>query len=382
MFYYLILGSVYFFQFPIYRSVGTGDLAILLLNLYCLVSANISVPREKYVYILGAFFAWLVFGALFINDLDLDLFFNRILRLSNLFLGILLIPNVLVKNRFDLVKMLNAMFIYCLALSSLTIFEVISNETGNFVDFRLVGREFERVSDRPCAVYSEPSIIAIVLLCSNFVIFFSQKAFALKQALPNFVLGLNSVAIIVTSSVAGIIGLVGLFIITVNFNLKKNLLGFGVLILIVFGLNFDKNFKDLALRLSNIVNLEDNSANQRLIGSWSVPFYYLDNIVVGAGTGSEVKFLDEVDLVGEQISMYNAKINNSLAFIFLENGIIGLSLFLFLIASFVNVNRILPAMVIFYCFSHGQYFSSLLWWKVIIFLSIKSLKTRSDGQSG
>ncbi|MDB4779805.1 hypothetical protein OAG14_02130 [Akkermansiaceae bacterium] len=325
------------------------------------------------------FFFWLVAGVLFLDNPDLELYFNRVFRLTNLFFGVLVIPNVLFKTKVDFVKTLNAICFCCGILCVLTLVEVIMVKMGYYADFRLVGKEFDKASDRPCAIYSETSIIGIILVICNFLIFSAQEILNKKRALWDALLALNSITIIFTASVSGIIGLFGFIILSANSKLKQYLVFFSFISLVTFFLNVDRFSKDLEERFNRIVKSEDNSANQRLIGAWSVPFYHLDNLVVGAGTGHEVRFLAEVNLIGEQISIYNAKSNNSLAFVFLENGAIGLVLFLILIYSFLGVDKLLPIIILFYCFSHGQYFSSILWWSVIVFLSAKSLKMHRKG---
>ncbi|MDB4114572.1 hypothetical protein N9572_03500 [Flavobacteriaceae bacterium] len=375
---YLFILSFFLFQAAFYNSMGYADLVILLLNLYYLVSNRIKLPKTKYKNLLIVFFCWLLIEPLFLSEFDVGFFVNRILRLVNLFLGVLIIPRVLFRNKNDLFKAIKFLCIICGLLFILTMLEFIMLKLGYNFDLRLINRDIPKVTTKPYSIYSEPSIFAIVLVCSNFIIFSTKKRFNKSKTYFNFFIYINIITILLTFSFSGLAGL--LLFVSLSLKIKTNIFIISSIFISSLFINMnDGIFNDnVVVRFDKVINKEDNSANQRLIGSWTVPFLLLDNIYIGSGTGQEIPFLEKFNLTGQDnFSGFNAKINNSLALIFLENGIIGLIIFLLLIFSFYKVHKLLPLLILFYSFSSGSYFAAVIWCVVIIFISL-SLIDKQD----
>lgn len=375
---YLFVLSIILFQLPVFSSLGLADLVIFLLNVFYIVSKRIKLPKTKYKNLLLVFFFWLVIGPFFVNEIDITFFVNRLLRLLNLFFGVLIIPSILFRNKKGLFKAMKFLCIICGLLFILTIIELILTNFNMNFDLRLLNRDELKINIRPYTIYSEPSILAIVLVLSNYMIFYAKKVFNKSITFFNFFLFINTITVLLTLTFSGIIGLLSFLILTLQTRTKI----YVILSILLLSLFIDANNRaideNIIQRYDKIVNNEDNSANQRLIGSWTIPFLFIDNIYVGAGTGQEILFLDKLNLNGvDNFSQFTPKINNSLALIFLENGLIGLFIFVLLILSFHKINKFLPIIILYYTFVHGSYFSALIWCTIVIFIALSLIK-KSD----
>jgi hypothetical protein len=295
-----------------------------------------------------------------------------------LFLGVLIIPSLIFRNKKDLFKGINFLCIICGLLFILTTLEFIFIQLNFNFDIRLLNRDVMKINSKPYSIYSEPSILAIVLTFSNYIIYYSKNIFIKFKTFYNYILLFNVVTILLTLTFTGIIGLLSFLILTLNTKAKIYVIISFFILALFSNLNVDiinENFKQ---RFDKIINNEDNSANQRLIGSWTVPYLFLDNINIGVGAGQEISFFEQINTRGiENMSELNLKINNSLALVFLENGVIGLVIFLLLILSFYRVYYMLPIVILFYTFSHGSYFSCVLWLPIILFISL-NLNQKSE----
>lgn len=366
---YIFILSFFLFQLPIYSSVGFADLIIFLLNIYYLVFAKIKFPKANYKKLTLIFFFWLIISPIFLSEFDGQLFVNRILRVSNVLLGVLIIPRLLFKRKDDLFKYTKFLCFICGLLFILVVIEFIYIQYDLIFDIRLIGRDFTKIPE-VYSIYSEPSILALVLVFSNYIIFYTKNIFNKSKDFFRFFIIINSISILLTFSFIGIVGL--LLILIFRSTTKQKIYILSPIIMLLFLIEINNTFirSNFIDRFENIINKEDNSANQRLIGAWTAPFLHLENLYIGSGTGHEMYFFEKAKVRSfDNISMNNQKINNSLAVVFLENGIIGLAIFLLLILSFYKVNKFLPALILYYSFSHGEYFSAFLWLFIILFIS-------------
>ena len=375
---YIFILSFFLFQLPIYSSLGLADLVVLLLNVFYIVGHKIKLPKTKYKNLIIVFLCWLLFQPFFLDEFDGIYFINRILRLVNLFLGVLIIPSLIFRNKKDLFKGINFLCIICGLLFILTTLEFIFIQLNFNFDIRLLNRDVMKINSKPYSIYSEPSILAIVLTFSNYIIYYSKNIFIKFKTFYNYILLFNVVTILLTLTFTGIIGLLSFLILTLNTKAKIYVIISFFILALFSNLNVDIINENFTQRFDKIINNEDNSANQRLIGSWTIPYLFLDNINIGVGAGQEISFFEQINTRGiENMSELNLKINNSLALVFLENGVIGLVIFLLLILSFYRVYYMLPIVILFYTFSHGSYFSSVLWLPIILFISL-NLNQKSE----
>ena len=329
---YIFILSFFLFQVSVYNSVGLADLVIFLLNLYYLLNNRIKLPKTKYKNLLLLLFCWLLIEPIFVSEFDVVFFANRILRLVNLFLGVLIIPRILFRNKNDLFNSIKFLCIVCGLLFILAVLEFIMLKSGNNFDIRLINRGLIKAAIKPYSIYSEPSVLAIVLVISNFIIFSTIEKFSKSKTYFSFFIFINIITTLLTLSLTGVLGT--LILLTFIFKTKTKVYFILSIFISSLFININEGIinDNVILRFDKIMNNEDNSANQRLIGSWTVPYLLLDNIYVGAGTGQEIPFLDKFNLTGlDNFSSFNVKINNSLALIFLENGLIGLFIFVLLI---------------------------------------------------
>lgn len=375
---YIFILSLFLFQLPIYSSVGLADLVVLYLNLFYIIGYKIKLPKTKYKNLIIVFLCWLLFQPFFLDEFDGIYFINRILRLVNLFLGVLIIPSLIFRNKKDLFKGINFLCIICGLLFILTTLEFIFIQLNINFDIRLLNRDVMKIHSKPYSIYSEPSILAIVLTFSNYIIYYSKNIFIKFKTFYNYILLFNVVTILLTLTFTGIIGLLSFLILTLKTKSKIYVIISFFILSLFSNLNVEIFNENIIQRYEKIINNEDNSANQRLIGSWTVPYLFLDNINIGVGAGQEISFLDQINTRGiENFSEFNMKINNSLALVFLENGVIGLVIFLLLVFSFYKVYKMVPIVILFYTFSHGSYFSGVLWVAIILFISLSLIK-KSD----
>lgn len=375
---YIFVLSFFLFQLPIYSTVGLADFVFCLFNISYFLSKRIELPKTKYKNLIILFFLWLVIEPFFINEIDFTFFIKRLLRLVNLFFGVLIIPRVLSRNKKDMLEAIKFLCIICGLLFVLTTIEFIMLKLNLNIDIRLLNRDVLKTAEKPYSIYSEPSILAIILVISNYIIFYAKNVSNKSKNYFDFFIILNIITVLLTFTLSGFIGILSFLILTLQTREKI----YVVLSIALLSLFIDANNsminENIIQRFDKIINKEDNSANQRLIGSWTVPFLFMDNIVVGAGTGQEIPFLDKLNLNGvNDFSQLTPKINNSLALIFLENGIVGVFIFVLLILSFYKIHKLLPVIILYYAFVHGSYFSALIWCAVVIFITL-SLIQKSD----
>lgn len=368
---YLLVLSLFLFQIPVYSSLSIGDVIISILNIYAFLFTKIKLKKGYFNIILIIFFVWLTMTPLFLNDIDTSFYINRLLRLSNLFIGVLIIPNTILKNTKDLYYIIKFLAIICLFLSILIFVEFFSLAVSIKFDIRLSSRDIEKVALRPYSIFSEPSIAAIVLMMSTFILYSFIKEYKNLKKLLTIVIMINLLAMILTLSFTGLLGVLSILILNLKSNSTKVIIAISFVLFIfityVYESNFTKNFSE---RFNSVIAQNDNSSNQRLMGSWIVPIAFVRNIYIGEGTGQESYKLEKYDISKiEFFSQYNLKINNSFALILFENGIIGLTIFILLTISFFKKQKFIPVIICLFAFVHGSYFYGILWITIIILLS-------------
>lgn len=369
---YILVVVFFFFQVVVYSSLGVGDLGILIINLYLIINKKRRPLKGRFKVILLMFFLWLLVSPFILNNLDMSLYINRMFRLSNIFIGVILISSRLTNNPFVFYKMIRMISYASIIISILIVIEYLLGLVGFNLDLRLVGREVEKSNLRPHSIYSEPSIAAMVLFMASIIIYAVSKVEALNSKIFSIAIFFSLLGMITTLSFTGLMGAIIIIITNLRQRKTKIFLSLLLVLLAIFVNVRDGDFLgNFTNRFENILNQDDNSANQRLVGSWLVPMTFVENIYLGEGTGQEVVKLEKYDFSKiEKFSELNLKINNSLALILYENGLIGLILFSLLILSLWKRDHFIPIVMIFYCFVHGAYFFSLLW-MTIIFLLIK-----------
>ena len=134
-----------------------------------------------------------------------------------------------------------------------------------------------------------------------------------------------------------------------------------------------------AERLGTVFAMEDASANQRFLGTWTLPIYGLDmynSLLWGLGTGQTGSFLAQSGILTEgMLDADNLTLSNTLSMIFLQNGILGLTFFLFFLYFFFRKRSFfLFVIALLYCFSICEY-GALLWSFLVLSESILNKTT-------
>ena len=317
---FLLIIALVFFQTPFFNTFSIGDLALLIFNsFYFLQFKKIPEVILKKEFFLFAFIIWIIISIFLINDFNLSTYLNRFFRLSVVFLSYFCIQSYFHFRPIKIMNLPRYILILNFLIIGLIIIEFISTLYGDKIDFRLTYRELELNSYRIRSIFTEPSILSIFLVCISL--------FILKYA-------------------------------NESNNLKYYKAIIAMVLAIFFALNqFNLKFNE---RLDRIIDNEDNSANQRVLGSWAASHLLSNNIYYGNGLGheSQIKHL-KIDI--DNFSKLNPKLNNSFAVFYYENGLIGLFLILGFILSKFRMHKYLVFFAIFFCFSHGSYFYAIFW---------------------
>ena len=245
------------------------------------------------------------------------------------------------------------MLILNFLIIGLLLIEFISTFMGDKFDFRVTYRDLELNSNRIRSVFTEPSILSIFLVyISIFIIKYAKESNNLK--FYKAIIIINIFGILLTFSIIGIMG-----ILIITFFLFKKFYKFVVIVSAIFFALFQLNL-ELTERLNSIIDKEDGSANQRVLGSWVAAHFLSDNIYYGNGLGHESQLKDIIIDI-DNFSKFNPKLNNSFAVFYYENGLIGLILVLSFILSNLYSNKYFVFFALFFCFSHGSYFYTIFW---------------------
>ena len=369
---WLVISSIILYQTRIISTVGFGDLAILLFTLLFFSNRDNkkSFTLKKDLisdYLIIIFLLWIIVSAFIINEFEFSsAYFNRLLRFSNVILGFYVIKKYYYSNPQKFLGLIINLFYANIGICIIALIELMLIKLEFNPDFRLIYRDVEVGSSRIRAFYSEPSILSIVITFLNLIYFRFYKILDTRKIIIIF--SLNIFVLFQTLSIIGLAGLLLTlpFFVYILFK-RKILLKSSIFLLPLFFIvpSIDPLMIE---RLQYIAFFQDASANQRLYGSWSIPWNQVDNLYIGRGLGEERNLSDSF-LVADFVSSYNQKINNALAFILYENGFIGMVIFCGFIISKISYNFIFSLALIYFCFSHGAYYKCGLW-TVLAILSV------------
>ena len=243
-------------------------------------------------------------------------------------------------------------------------FEGITTTTGRSL------KESFRIS----SIFNEPSYLVIYLNFSLLVIseFYSQYKHRSKINYK-ILLIVIFIVIIIARSLVGFILLT--FVLTIynhtifGNRVKKNKFKFFLIFLIFSGLTIILN-QD---RIQAVTNLEDGSANHRLLGSIEISNKIIENdfYLTGVGLGQQKLFLEK-----KQFSFYDhffmkgfsrsSGINNMFILIFIQIGIIGLFLYLLFLYRTFKLQKKIFLFFIVSGFGWAYTFNPLYWFSISI----------------
>jgi hypothetical protein len=351
---FLLIIALVLFQMPFFNTLSVGDLALIIFNMFYIIKfkkfPKIVFKNEKllFVYIL-----WFILSLFLIDDYDSSLYFNRLLRLMNVIIAYFFIQSYFHLRPIKIKKLIRYVLILNYLILGLLVIEFISMYIGDRIDFRVSYRDMELNTNRIRSVFTEPSILSIFLVyISIFIIKYAKESNNLKFYRPIIIINIS--AILFTLSFVGLVGLI-----IVVFFLFDKAYKFVPIVLALFLVLFQTNL-EIADRFDIIIDSEDNSANQRILGSWIASYSLSNNMYFGNGLGHESQIKDIRTRV-DYFSKFNSKLNNSFAVIYYENGLIGLILVLSFILSNFYSNKYFVFFATFFCFSHGAYFYTLFW---------------------
>lgn len=201
--------------------------------------------------------------------------------------------------------------------------------------------------DRLKLWYTEPSVLALTV----FLVYILYLYFNDYRLNVGLFVGVN-VALILINSVTAV--LCAIVLSMFFFRAIQNKL---IVVLVLLTVILSINFLDISYyeeRLVSIFSGEDNSFSQRIIGSFLLAESNITNIMIGNGVGTEV-LLNKYSASGvDFVSVFNVRVNNGIASIFLETGVIGLVLFLVTYLRLSNFRLTLVLLTVL--FSHGAYY--------------------------
>jgi len=198
-------------------------------------------------------------------------------------------------------------------------------------------------SFRISSIFNEPSYLVIYLNFSLLVIleFVNQNIINLKLKLRRLLI-IIFLTTLVAKSMVGIVLALTLILVYKDLILS-NLLGKNrIKVYIIFSLTSGLVFFSNSDRIEEIYELEDGSANHRVLGAWELTniMFEGDNFIKGVGLGQQKNFL-----IAKSYSLEdhwfmdgvsrNSGINNMFTLILMQTGIVGLFLYLnFIYATF------------------------------------------------
>lgn len=349
------IAIVIFGQLEVIRTATLSDVAILLLNIYILIFFGKRTKVARSEYLLWLLFIYQIISWFFIES-DLDLFLYRLLRWSNVLFFCTVSARLLFVNKT------REIYGIAVLLFSVILFAVIMERIYPFVDLRLERREFERNVGRVYAFYSEPSVLAAMIVFLYEII----NQLNIKKWSLNLISFSATFMLIISSSLSG---LIGALLINRKFIRTKYLVLFGVIIVLTFDYIIPEYY---VKRVQGIVSNTDTSTLQRLVGSFEV-LQFVENIWLGSGLGTEAQLAEKSFNGILNMTEHNAKINNAIAYITYENGFLGLIIML----GYVWKHRITSSifLVTVYWFAlNGAYFFGFFWFLRSILLIHESEK--------
>ena len=185
-------------------------------------------------------------------------------------------------------------------------------------------------------------------------------------------------SLLLVSSLTSLLGIILLLSVNSKFiGTKRFVLIFSIIITFGFSYNFYESENYYINRLQRIIAFEDNSFLQRVVGSWNISIETLDNKFLGSGLGQEPLITDTLSNI-EYVSNFNIKINNAFAFVFYENGYLGLVILLIslILLSFKSI--VATSYLTYFLMCQGCYFFSPGWIFFILIISTKNYFTRND----
>lgn len=366
--------SLVFFETRIANTFTLTDLFLILFIFAAVFQKNDKVVKYKgrkaWIAVLVLFFLVSLAGVFCIGRkyFVTSNFLNAEFRIVLYCIALFLLPQTFVteKDVRNLVKGLSAtLFIF--ALFGLIDFILLQLNIGFSVSI-----SFSTGNDDPRlhGLVSEPAHFCIFIgLIAAVLLSYYRKQEANMPFGTKFTIFFSFFMVMLSISMTGILFAAILFsyvllsyIDSVSRKKKQLLLLILPILLVIFVVIIVILNED---RVNRILDMNDVSSNQRMIGTWTMTLYGLEmynSFLYGLGTGQSGNFIEQSGFLME--GFYNENdinLSNTFSLLLMQNGIIGITLFLLFIYLFYHRrSKLLFVILLAYCFSICDY-GALLW---------------------
>jgi len=386
-----------FHELRLYHSATVSDFVswIFILSLLAKEMGGLAqlkvkdLPVSKTTMVLFVFLLWTLVSPFIFGERDsyfnIVFFGNNVLRLGIFCIGFVVIPFYL--NRTGVQQRILQHMCYILAgvcilaiIQFILVFVLhIPVDFGAYVG-NSAGNSSGEALRRIGSVFSEPAHLGIFIGIFASPIMIARKH-GIKIRYDKVSIYLSLIALALTLSLSAYTFLAVLLYASMRNVTRQYKVGFlitlcclGVIaILVLVGTRMvskESRFSDLIItRIDRIVQQEDASANTRLWGSWE---YALDGLnqsrLAGIGLGQSASY--HAKHAGRLAYYWGMSgINNVLALVLRQTGIIGFGLFVVFTYAALKRERLLLTVFILYCFACG-YFNTAVFW---LFLYISTM---------
>lgn len=388
--------GIYAFLVATYELFFAGSLSLAeIVSFMIIVVAALRKRNYKFdgsTMLLLFFIVWFLLSFMVLNSqkyFSLSSFNNNILRISIYYLGFITLPTF-----FQYKKRLNTLFVNLIYASTIIsiigLIQFVLMQVNIKPDIRianiLTNENSSLEIDRITSVFSEPAHLSIYLgmILSLSLNFYKSHP---KPRSYKFLVALVILNLVLAMSLTGFLVLMYLLFMlfydtgkTVGkaaSKFKKTFIllfiSFSVFIVIlqIDSLN-DKIFE----RFYSVAELDDGSANQRLLGAFEYAFSVLsEHPITGVGLGQLIPYYSNSNLF---LSNYFAGeegegvgVNNIFASILIQSGMVGLILFSLFMINLYKHHKYLLVMSIILCFSWGYFNTPLFWFYFYISKAIQ-----------
>ena len=243
-------------------------------------------------------------------------------------------------------------------------FEGITTTTGR------TPNKFFRIS----SIFNEPSYLVIYLNLSLLVIteYYSQYKFSSKLNYKRLLFTIV-LTILLAKSIVGYLLLIFILISYKGIIFENRVKGNSVIYFFIFSVFFGLIFFFNNKRIQNIYDLEDGSANHRLLGSFELGKVIIENdyYFTGVGIGQHKLFLEEKTFSLEDHFFMkgesrNSGINNMFILVYFQLGIVGLFLYLYFLYNSFRSRKIIFLFFLISGFGWAFTFNPLYWFCISI----------------
>lgn len=376
------------------KFAGSFSLAELMSFLLILIAA---LRKKNYkldfnALVLLIFTLWLLISSLDLNSeryYSSSSFANNMLRFSIYYLGFITLPKFFInKERLNILfKNLIYATIIISIIGIIQFFLIRFNIKAEIRIANILTNKNSSVEiDRITSVFSEPAHLSIYLgmILSLSFNFYKNHP---KPKLYKYLVVLVALNLVLATSLTGFLMLMYLlFMMFYDTDQTKGglarklkstfILLFVSFIVFIVVLQIDFLNDKIFERFYSVAEMDDGSANQRLLGGFEFASSVLsEHPVTGVGLGQSAAYYNSSNFVlanywvGEEEG--GGGVNNIFISTFIQSGIIGLLLFSLFIVNLYKDNKYLLFMCIIICFSWGYFNTPLFWFYFFISKAIQ-----------